>query len=156
MGAANCCQITAQMDSNHRLSSLRDFQRKSQKRPNKFAIDVCPFVPKQNTLRGKPRLLLCWWAQMDSNHRLSSLRDFQRKSQKRPNKFAIDVCPFVPKQNTLRGKPRLLLCWWAQMDSNHRPHAYQACALTSWAMSPFNGGDKRIRTVDPLLARQVL
>ena len=27
--------------------------------------------------------------------------------------------------------------WWAQMDSDHRPHAYQACALTSWAMSPF-------------------
>ena len=26
--------------------------------------------------------------------------------------------------------------WWAQVDSNHRPHAYQACALTSWAMSP--------------------
>ncbi len=23
------------------------------------------------------------------------------------------------------------------MDSNHRPHAYQACALTSWAMNPF-------------------
>ena len=23
------------------------------------------------------------------------------------------------------------------MDSNHRPHAYQACALTTWAMSPF-------------------
>ena len=27
--------------------------------------------------------------------------------------------------------------WWAQMDSNHRPHAYQACALTTWAMRPF-------------------
>ena len=27
--------------------------------------------------------------------------------------------------------------WWVQMDSNHRPHAYQACALTSWAMNPF-------------------
>ena len=26
--------------------------------------------------------------------------------------------------------------WWAQVDSNHRPHAYQACALTTWAMSP--------------------
>ena len=29
----------------------------------------------------------------------------------------------------------LALCdlsqWWAQVDSNHRPHAYQACALTS-------------------------
>ena len=22
------------------------------------------------------------------------------------------------------------LNWWAQVDSNHRPHAYQACALT--------------------------
>ena len=23
------------------------------------------------------------------------------------------------------------------MESNHRPHAYQACALTIWAMSPY-------------------
>ena len=30
----------------------------------------------------------------------------------------------------------LMELWWAQMDSDHRPHAYQACALTSWAMSP--------------------
>ena len=41
------------------------------------------------------------------------------------------------------------------MDSNHRPHAYQACALTSWAIDPY-GGDKEIRTLDPLRARQVL
>ena len=27
--------------------------------------------------------------------------------------------------------------WWAQVESNHRPHAYQACALTGWAISPF-------------------
>ena len=26
--------------------------------------------------------------------------------------------------------------WWAQVDSNHRPRAYQARALTTWAMSP--------------------
>ena len=25
----------------------------------------------------------------------------------------------------------LLASWWAQVDSNHRPHAYQACALTT-------------------------
>ena len=31
--------------------------------------------------------------------------------------------------------------WWAWEDSNLRPHAYQACALTTWAMSPFSGGD---------------
>ena len=29
-------------------------------------------------------------------------------------------------------------CWWAQVDSNHRPRAYQARALTTWAMSPFS------------------
>ena len=28
--------------------------------------------------------------------------------------------------------------WWAQVDSNHRPRAYQARALTTWAMSPFS------------------
>ena len=68
------------------------------------------------------------------------------------------------------------------MDSNHRPPAYQADALTCWAISPFFspdavflkiyislprgcrrsscpvslGGDNRDRTDDPLLAKQVL
>ena len=57
--------------------------------------------------------------------------------------------------------------WWAQVDSNHRPHAYQACALTTWAMSPCRfgdflrppltlGGDEEDRTPDPLRAKQVL
>ena len=27
--------------------------------------------------------------------------------------------------------PQLPAAWWAQVDSNHRPHAYQACALTT-------------------------
>ena len=31
----------------------------------------------------------------------------------------------------------LSVAWlWAQVDSNHRPRAYQARALTCWAMSP--------------------
>ena len=28
------------------------------------------------------------------------------------------------------------LKWWAKMDSNHRPHDYQSCALASWAIGP--------------------
>ena len=28
-------------------------------------------------------------------------------------------------------------CWWAKMDSNHRPHDYQSCALASWAIGPY-------------------
>ena len=33
--------------------------------------------------------------------------------------------------------PYLLGKWWAKMDSNHRPHDYQSCALASWAIGPF-------------------
>ena len=61
---------------------------------------------------------------------------------------------------------RLSSLWWAQVDSNHRPRAYQARALTTWAMSPCKfrcissslafGGDDGNRTHDPLLAGQVL
>ena len=29
------------------------------------------------------------------------------------------------------------LKWWAKMDSNHRPHDYQSCALASWAIGPY-------------------
>ena len=28
-------------------------------------------------------------------------------------------------------RPAAFAAWWAQVDSNHRPHAYQACALTT-------------------------
>ena len=28
--------------------------------------------------------------------------------------------------------------WWAWMESNHRPHAYQACALTDLSYRPPN------------------
>ena len=36
----------------------------------------------------------------------------------------------------LHAKHFCVFCWWAQMDSNHRPRAYQARALATWAMSP--------------------
>ena len=32
--------------------------------------------------------------------------------------------------------PRISLCWWAEEDSNFRPHPYQGCALTTWATGP--------------------
>ena len=41
------------------------------------------------------------------------------------------------------------------MDSNHRPHAYQACAQPPELCARF-GGDEEDRTPDPLLAKQVL
>ena len=47
------------------------------------------------------------------------------------------------------------------MDSNHRPHAYQACALTRLSYRPLchweiNGGPDRVRTDDLLDANQAL
>ena len=48
------------------------------------------------------------------------------------------------------------------MDSNHRPHAYQACALTRLSyrpvfLAPFGaGGPDRVRTDDLLDANQAL
>ena len=39
-----------------------------------------------------------------------------------PNKFAYVAVLFFPST---------IVLWWEQVDSNHRPHAYQACALTS-------------------------
>ena len=40
---------------------------------------------------------------------------------------AITVPSHFPWFASCRGASR----WWAQVDSNHRPHAYQACALTT-------------------------
>ena len=51
-----------------------------------------------------------------------------------PNQALLDLL-FQPQQNVLASGS--LRCWWAQVDSNHRPYAYQAYALTTWAMSPY-------------------
>ena len=40
--------------------------------------------------------------------------------------FGLTSLPWMPEYSL----------WWAQEDSNLRPHAYQACALTTWATSP--------------------
>ena len=40
--------------------------------------------------------------------------------------------PFVRSRPSLTSTRLFqVYVWWAQMDSDHRPHAYQACALTS-------------------------
>ena len=41
-------------------------------------------------------------------------------------KQALSQLSYGPHQNW----------WWARVDLNYRPHAYQACALTNWATGP--------------------
>ena len=41
---------------------------------------------------------------------------------------ALSQMSYTPICTDVSNPPRK---WWAWMDSNHRPHAYQACALTT-------------------------
>ena len=41
------------------------------------------------------------------------------------------LCRFAASASFLFCSFWLCSLWWAQVDSNHRPHAYQACALTT-------------------------
>ena len=47
----------------------------------------------------------------------------------------------APRLQLFAERPRSLapdtVGWSVWMDSNHRPHAYQACALTTWATNRF-------------------
>ena len=43
--------------------------------------------------------------------------------------------------------------WWAQVDSNHRPRAYQARALTTWAMSPWSFSVYLVLSLHPCFYR---
>ena len=47
------------------------------------------------------------------------------------------LSPSNPLRWALPGSPLCVRSWWAKMDSNHRPHDYQSCALASWAIGPF-------------------
>ena len=42
-------------------------------------------------------------------------------------------------QNSMILSPTGPACWLDWVDSNHRPHAYQACALTPWATIHYQG-----------------
>ena len=46
--------------------------------------------------------------------------------------------------------------WRPRRGSNPRPLAWQASVLTNWTTRPFDGGNNRARTCDPLLVRQML
>ena len=51
--------------------------------------------------------------------------------------FESILYEFSIAQTLSFGPPFPFLKWWAKMDSNHRPHDYQSCALASWAIGPY-------------------
>ena len=56
---------------------------------------------------------VCWWSQAGSNRWPPACK---------AGALPAELCPHIGE-----------LHWLALVDSNHRPHPYQGCALTSWA-----------------------
>ena len=50
---------------------------------------------------------------------------------------SLSRCSMKPRILLRRFSQPLYQKWWAKMDSNHRPHDYQSCALASWAIGPY-------------------
>jgi hypothetical protein len=88
---------------------------------------------------GQTLLLRCdvsisggWWSQTGSNRRPHACKARALPTELWPRRRATALW---------RGKPIDRACpavarsasegWWARVDSNYRPHAYQACALTT-------------------------
>ena len=46
-------------------------------------------------------------------------------------RLRIRFCMRLRMRFTITAFFTTFVVWWAQVDSNHRPHAYQACALTT-------------------------
>ena len=57
--------------------------------------------------------------------------------QEPPFESILACSPQDLDSRSLDSFPSLLKEWWAKMDSNHRPHDYQSCALASWAIGPY-------------------
>ena len=56
--------------------------------------------------------------------------------QEPPFESILAQLPLALDRPGLDSYSSLLQKWWAKMDSNHRPHDYQSCALASWAIGP--------------------
>ena len=59
---------------------------------------------------------------------------FVSPHQIKPASLGFDLDPWVWK-------------WWAKMDSNHRSHDYQSCALASWAIGPYLASTRLFRYI---------
>jgi hypothetical protein len=80
-----------------------------------------------------------WWSQTGSNRRPHACKARALPTELWPllneRRLQLGASRGVPEGVDLRlparGSHNVRRVWWAQADSNCRPHAYQACALTN-------------------------
>src|SRR5207245_9799775 len=73
-----------------------------------------------------------WWSRSGSNRRHPACKAGALPAELRPRYRVGDVM-----SGGAAIRVPLPLAWWAWVDLNYRPHAYQACALTSRATGPY-------------------
>ena len=101
-----------------------------------FLVEISGFEPLTSCLQGRRSPS---WAKPPSLCVLTRSL-YQLKAQRsgfqleRRSRFAREH--FASRRNAEFAK-RTSTSWWAKMDSNHRPHDYQSCALASWAIGPY-------------------
>ena len=82
-----------------------------------------------------------WWSQTGSNRRPPACKAGALPTELWPRSFCL-TASFYPKSgkttfwNDARTPGPLQNQWWAWVDLNYRPHAYQACALTGLSYRP--------------------
>ena len=83
-----------------------------------------------------------WWRWQESNLRPPECKSGALPTELHPQKMVAGT-GFEPATFGLWAQratgllhPAISFWWWAWVDSNYRPHAYQACALTNWATGP--------------------
>ena len=88
-----------------------------------------------------------WWAR--TRFSAEKPRRLQQSTGLLPSAAFRVHFGFLPPRTLLRQSwlpPGSLFKLWAKMDSNHRPHDYQSCALASWAIGPYSA---------PLISRYI-
>ena len=101
-----------------------------------FLVEISGIEPLTSCLQGRRSPS---WAKPPSLCVLTRSL-YQLKAQRsgfqleRRSRFAREHFAF--RRNAEFAK-RTSTSWWAKMDSNHRPHDYQSCALASWAIGPY-------------------
>jgi hypothetical protein len=104
-------------------------------------INVMAFAIKYTSLERKHIISQNLWRWQESNLRPSECKSDALPTELHPQEIGcgdrIWTCDLWVMSPTsyLAAPPRVKL-WWAWVDSNYRPHAYQACALTNWATGP--------------------
>ena len=99
-----------------------------------FLVEISGFEPLTSCLQG--RRSPSWAKPPYPGMKESGGPKWTRFPAGKPRRLKQSTGLFLSAGFRVLPRPSKVL-WWAKMDSNHRPHDYQSCALASWAIGPY-------------------